>query len=223
MSLMLRITKKSILNNMIKLIIQAARQTILWSVVAGVFYPVIMTVFAQAAFHKQANGSLVEGPDGKLIGSALLAQQFQGSNYFWPRPSACSYGTGGTGITASSGSNLGPTSQALHTNVQNNIAAFISGNNLPSNTVVPADMIFASASGLDPHISPEAARLQVSRVAAARGLAEDKVKELTEQYVEGPQWGFLGQARVNVLLLNVALDRLQADAKRAEAAGSSKG
>jgi K+-transporting ATPase ATPase C chain len=184
-------------------------------------YPVVMTIFAQAAFHSQANGSLVE-QDGKLIGSALLAQQFQGSNYFWPRPSACSYGTGATGITASSGSNLGPASGALHTNALNNIAAFISGNNLPSNTVVPADMVFASASGLDPHISPEAARLQISRVAASRGLGEDKVKELAERFVEPPQWGFLGQARVNVLLLNVALDRLQAEAKRADAGAPPK-
>jgi K+-transporting ATPase ATPase C chain len=111
----------------------------------------------------------------------------------------------------------------LHTNVANNIAAFISGNNLPTNTVVPADMIFASASGLDPHISPEAARLQVSRVAVSRGLSEDKVKELTERFVEPPQWGFLGQARVNVLLLNVALDRLQAESKRAAAGAPSKG
>jgi K+-transporting ATPase ATPase C chain len=207
---------------MMKLILQAVRQTILWSLVAGVVYPVLMTLFAQAAFHSQANGSLVE-QDGKLIGSALLAQQFQGSNYFWPRPSACSYGTGPTGITASSGSNLGPTSGALRTNAINNIAAFISGNNLPSNTIVPADMVFASASGLDPHISPEAARLQISRVAASRGLSDDKVKELTERFVEPPQWGFLGQARVNVLLLNVALDRLQAESKRAEAAAPPKG
>jgi len=207
---------------MIKLITQSIRQTILWSLVAGVIYPVVMTIFAQAAFHNQANGSLVE-QDGKLIGSALLAQQFQGTNYFWPRPSACSYGTGGTGITPSSGSNLGPTSGALHTNAINNIAAFISGNNLPSNTIVPADMVFASASGLDPHISPEAARLQVSRVAASRGLGEDKVRELAERFVEPPQWGFLGQARVNVLLLNVALDRLQAEAKRADAGAPPKG
>jgi len=205
-----------------KLIIQSVLQTILWSIVAGVIYPVIMTLFVQAVFPKQANGSLVE-QDGKLIGSALLAQQFQGSNYFWPRPSACSYGTGPTGITASSGSNLGPTSGALHSNAMNNAAAFISGNNLPSNTVVPADMIFASASGLDPHISPESARLQVSRVAVSRGMSEDKVRELAEQFVEPPQWGFLGQARVNVLLLNVALDRLQAESKRAEADAPRKG
>ena len=207
---------------MIKLITQSVRQTILWSVVAGVLYPVVMTIFAQVAFHNQANGSLVE-KDGKIIGSALLAQQFQGTNYFWPRPSACSYGTGGSGIVASSGSNLGPTSGTLQTNVLNNIAAFISGNNLPTNTVVPPDMVFASASGLDPHISPEAARLQISRVAASRGMSEDKVKALVDQFTEPPQWGFLGQARVNVLLLNVALDQAQAGTKKAEFGAPSKG
>jgi K+-transporting ATPase ATPase C chain len=205
-----------------KLIIQSVRQTILWTVVAGVIYPLVMTIFAQAAFHKQANGSLVE-KDGKIIGSVWLAQQFQGTNYFWPRPSSCGYGTGGTGIQASSGSNLGPTSGALHTNVVNNIAAFISGNNLPTNTVVPADMVYASASGLDPHISPEAARLQVARVALSRGMKEEDVKALVEKFVEPPQWGFLGQARVNVLLLNVALDQAQAETKKAETGAPPKG
>jgi K+-transporting ATPase ATPase C chain len=136
-----------------------------------------------------------------------MAQQFQGTNYFWPRPSACGYGTGPSGIVASSGSNLGPTSGALQTNVMNNIAAFISGNNLPANAVVPADMVYASASGLDPHISPEAARLQISRVALARHLSEDKVKELVSKFTEPPQLGFLGEPRVNVLLLNMALDQ----------------
>jgi K+-transporting ATPase ATPase C chain len=192
-----------------KSIIRSILQTILWSVIAGVFYPLIITIIAQVAFKDQANGSLVYR-DGKLIGSAFLAQQFTGSNYFWPRPSACSYGTGASGISASSGSNLGPTSGALQTNVINNAAAFISGNNLPTNTVVPADMVYASASGLDPHISPEAARLQIVRVAASRGLSQDKVKELVQRFVEPPQWGFLGEPRVNVLLLNVALDQLAA-------------
>jgi K+-transporting ATPase ATPase C chain len=190
---------------MIKLIVQSVTQTILWSVVTGVVYTLVITGIAQAAFRDKANGSLVVH-DGKIIGSALMAQQFQGTNYFWPRPSACSYGTGASGLVASSGSNLGPTSAPLQTNVMNNIAAFISGNNLPTNTVVPADMAFASASGLDPHISPEAARLQIARVAASRSLSEDKVKALVDRFTEPPQWGFLGQARVNVLLLNVALD-----------------
>jgi len=195
-----------------KLIIQSVRQTILWTVVTGVMYPVVITVIAQVAFNKQANGNLVMR-DGKIVGSALLAQQFTGTNYFWPRPSACSYGTGPSGIVASSGSNLGPTSGPLQTNVMNNVAAFISGNNLPTNTVVPADMAFASSSGLDPHISPEAAQMQVARVAASRGVSEDKVKALVEKFTEPPQWGFLGQARVNVLLLNVALDEMDASKK----------
>jgi K+-transporting ATPase ATPase C chain len=195
-----------------KLIIQSIRQTIVWSIITGVLYEVVITLISQVAFHAQAEGSLVTR-DGKVIGSAFMAQQFTGSNYFWPRPSACSYGTGPTnssnptGIAASSGSNLGPTSGALQTNVMNNTAAFISGNNLPTNTVVPADMVYASASGVDPHISPESARLQIARVAAARNMPEDKVKNLVEQFVEPPQFGFLGQARVNVLLLNVALDQ----------------
>jgi len=192
---------------MIKLIIQSVRQTILWTIVAGVMYPIAITIIAQLAFKDQANGSLVTR-DGKIVGSSLLAQQFTGTNYFWPRPSACSYGTGASGLVASSGSNLGPTSGALQTNVMNNAAAFISGNNLPTNAVVPADMVFASASGLDPHISPEAARLQIARVAAARGLNVDKVTALVEQFVEQPQWGIFGESRVNVLMLNLALDRL---------------
>ncbi|HEY3856359.1 MAG TPA: potassium-transporting ATPase subunit KdpC [Verrucomicrobiae bacterium] len=188
-----------------KSIIRSILQTLVWSVIAGVAYPLVITIIAQVAFRDQANGSLVYR-DGKVIGSAWMAQQFTGSNYFWPRPSACSYGTGPTGITASSGSNLGPTSGALQTNVANNISAFISGNNLPTNTVVPADMVYASASGVDPHISPESARLQIARVAASRRMKEESVKQLVEKFVEPPQLGFLGQARVNVLLLNVALD-----------------
>jgi K+-transporting ATPase ATPase C chain len=193
---------------MLKLTIQSIRQTILWSIICGVFYPAVITVLCQLMFHDQANGSLVMR-DGKLIGSELLAQQFQGSNYFWSRPSSCTYGSSASGIVASSGSNLGPTSGALQTNVQNNAAAFISGNNLPTNTVVPVDMVFASASGLDPHISPASARLQVARVAAARSLPVDQVKALVEQFVEPPQLGFLGQERVNVLKLNVALDDIK--------------
>lgn len=197
---------------MLKLIIQSVKQTILWTVVTGVVYSLAVTAIAQLAFKNQANGSLVVR-NGKIIGSALLSQQFQGTNYFWPRPSACSYGTGPSGLVASSGSNLGPTSAPLQTNVMNNAAAFISGNNLATNTVVPADMVYASASGLDPHISPEAARLQIARVAASRGVSEDKVKALVDQFTERPQWGFLGQARVNVLLLNVALDEMVSNTK----------
>ena len=192
-----------------------------FTVICGVIYPLAVTGIAQAVFHRQANGSLIMR-DGKILGSALLAQQFQGTNYFWPRPSACTYGTGPAGLVASSGSNLGPTSGPLQTNVMNNVAAFISGNNLPTNTVVPADMSFASASGLDPHISPESARLQIARVAASRGVSEDKVRALVDQFTEPPQWGFLGQARVNVLLLNVALDEM-ASSKKPEPAAQKNG
>jgi K+-transporting ATPase ATPase C chain len=197
---------------MTKLVIQSIRQTLLWTVVTGIAYPLVITLIAQVTFQDQANGSLISR-DGKIIGSAMLAQQFQGTNYFWPRPSACTYGTGASGLVASSGSNLGPTSGQLQTNVMNNIASFISGNNLPTNTVVPPDMIFASASGLDPHISPESAQLQIARVAGSRGLSQEKVKTLVDQFTEPPQWGFLGQARVNVLLLNVALDEMTAKPK----------
>jgi K+-transporting ATPase ATPase C chain len=204
-----------------KLAIQSILQTLMWSVVCGLIYPLVITVMCRVVFHDQANGSLVMR-DGKLVGSALLAQQFTGSNYFWPRPSACTYGSGPGGIVASSGSNLGPTSGALQTNVINNASAFISGNNLPTNTPVPVDMVFASASGLDPHISPGAARLQIARVAVSRGMNPDTVKDLVEQFVEPPQWGFLGQSRVNVLLLNVALDRAQAEVNKTKPA-SSKG
>jgi potassium-transporting ATPase KdpC subunit len=190
---------------MIKLIIQAIRQTLVWTLVTGVVYPVAITALAQVAFKHQADGSLVER-DGKLVGSELLAQQFQGPTYFWPRPSADSYGTGPSGLNASSGSNLGPTSAQLQTNVRGNAKALRDAHKLTVDAPVPADLVYASASGLDPHISPEAARFQVARVAAARGIGEDKVRALVESFIEPPQWGFLGEARVNVLLLNLALD-----------------
>ena len=190
---------------MIKLITQSNRQTLVWTVITGVFYPLAITAIAQLAFHDQANGSLVER-DGKLVGSALLAQQFTGAKYFWPRPSAATYGTGTSGLAASSGSNLGPTSAQLQTNVRANAKTLREAHKLPADAPVPADLVFASASGIDPHISPGAARFQIARVAAARGLAEDKVRALVDQHVEPPQWGFLGEARVNVLMLNLALD-----------------
>jgi potassium-transporting ATPase KdpC subunit len=196
---------------MIKLITQAVRQTLLWTLVTGMLYPIAITAVAQVAFKRQADGSLIER-DGKIVGSDLLAQQFQGPTYFWPRPSAATYGTGPSGLNASSGSNLGPTSAQLQTNVRTNAKALRDAHKLPADAPVPADLVYASASGLDPHISPESARFQVARVAAARGIGEDKVRALVETFVEPPQWGFLGEARVNVLLLNLALDA--ADAKK---------
>jgi len=187
-----------------RLFIQSIRQTILWTIIAGVAYPLVMTGLAQVLFHRQANGSLIER-NGKVVGSELLAQQFTGDKYFWPRPSTGSYAT-----VPSGASNLGPTSQALQSNVTANAAAFRTGNKLPADAPVPADMVFASGSGLDPHISPEAARLQVARVAAARGITENQIKALLERFVEPPQWGIFGEPRVNVLRLNVALDELNA-------------
>jgi K+-transporting ATPase ATPase C chain len=194
-----------------KLIIQAIRQTIVWSVITGIIYPLVFTVFAQLVFPKQANGSLIMS-GGNLVGSEWMAQQFQGTKYFWPRPSAATYGTGATGLNASSGSNLGPTSAQLQTNVRANAKALRDAGKLAADAPVPADLVYASASGVDPHISPEAAEFQVARVAAARGMSIDQVRSLVEQHVEPPQLGFLGEARVNVLLLNLALDA--ADTKK---------
>jgi len=196
---------------MIKLIIQSILQTLVWTLLCGVLYPVAITAIAQVAFHDQANGSLIER-EGKLVGSELLAQQFTGTKYFWSRPSAATYGTGPSGIAGSSGSNHGPTSAQLQTDVRNNAKSLREAHKLAPDAPVPADLVYASASGLDPHISPEAARLQIARVAAARGISADQVKALVEKSIEPPQWGFLGEARVNVLKMNLALD--EAGAKK---------
>ena len=186
---------------MLKLILKSIRQTIVWTVITGIAYPLLITAIAQAVFKDQANGSLVMR-DGKLVGSTLLAQQFTGPTYFWPRPSAGTYAT-----VPSGASNLGPTSAALQTNVVNNLKALRDSSKLPADAPVPSDLVFTSASGLDPHISPEGARFQAARVAAARGVPVEKVSELLEKFVEPPQWGVFGQARVNVLVLNLALDQ----------------
>jgi K+-transporting ATPase ATPase C chain len=186
---------------MLKLILQSIRQTLIWTLVTGAAYPLAITAIAQVAFRDQANGSLILR-DGKLVGSELLAQQFTGPTYFWPRPSAGTYATAPSGA-----SNLGPTSAALQTNVANALKALRQAHKLPADAPVPADLVFTSASGLDPHISPEGARFQIGRVAEARGAPAEKVRELVERFVEPPQWGIFGQARVNVLRLNLALDR----------------
>ena len=183
-----------------KLLIQSILLTLIFTVITGIIYPLAVTGLAQLAFNDQANGSLIRR-DGKVIGSELIAQQFTGARYFWPRPSAGSYGT-----VPSGASNLGPTSSALQSNVLANAKAFREGNNLPENTQVPADMVFTSASGIDPHISPEAARLQIARVAAARTADVTRVTALVTQFIEPSQFGFLGEPRVNVLKLNVAMD-----------------
>ncbi len=185
-----------------KLLIQSIRLTLVFTVITGLAYPLAITAVAQLAFNEQANGSLIRR-QGQIIGSELLAQQFTGAQYFWPRPSACSYAT-----VPSGASNLGPTSQALQSNVADRVAAFRTGNHLPPDASVPGDMAFASGSGLDPHISPAAAHLQVARVATARGLTVDRIHALVTKFVEPSQGEFLGEPRVNVLRLNLALDEM---------------
>lgn len=189
---------------MIQLTIQSIKQTLLWTLVVGMLYPLVITAVSQICFYHQANGSLIRR-DHEIVGSVLLAQRFQDPRYFWSRPSAGNYAT-----VPSGASNLGPTSAVLQTNVTTNVPSLLAAHQKPVHTPVPSDLVFTSGSGLDPHISPEAARFQVARVAAARHLSGKDLESLVEQFTEPSQWGFLGEPRVNVLLLNVALDQLQA-------------
>lgn len=180
------------------------------TILTGVIYPAIITGLAKTFFKNQAEGSLIS-VNGKIVGSELLAQRFGDDRYFWPRPSAGDDGTNYATV-ASSASNLGPISSNLISTVQSRLAAFRSANGLATNAPVPAEMVFASGSGLDPDISPAAARLQIARVAAARKFSPEqkqKLSALVEQNVEPRQFGFLGEPRVNVLKLNLALDALK--------------
>lgn len=193
-----------------KTFLPAVRLFIALTFLTGVIYPLLVTGIAKAVFPKQASGSLVS-IGGKIVGSELLAQRFAADNYFWPRPSAGDDGTNYATV-ASSASNLGPTSSNLISTVQARIASFQTANGISTNAPIPADMAFASGSGLDPHISPEAARLQSQRVATARKFSpeqKNKLSALVEQSIESPQLGFLGEPRVNVLKLNLALDLLK--------------
>ena len=176
--------------------------TLIFGIICCGLYPLAVYGLGQAFFRRQANGSLIE-KDGKIIGSELLGQPFSSDKYFHPRPSAA-----GTGYdaTSSGGTNLGPTSQKLSDNVKAAIAQYRKENNLPDAAMVPSDAVSASASGLDPHISPANAKNQVGRVAAARKLDRAKVEALVEQYTDKPGLGFLGDPGVNVLKLNLALD-----------------
>ncbi|WP_324717929.1 potassium-transporting ATPase subunit KdpC [Carboxydochorda subterranea] len=180
------------------------------TVLLGVVYPLAMTGIAQVVFPWQANGSLIRH-NGKVVGSALIGQAFSDPKYFWSRPSATSplpYNAG-----ASSGSNLGPLNPRLRAAVEERLRALEEADPSAAGPV-PADLVTASGSGLDPHISPAAAAYQVPRVARARGLSQQRVRELVARYTEGRQWGILGEPRVNVLKLNLALDELAARAGR---------
>jgi potassium-transporting ATPase KdpC subunit len=190
---------------MSRLIRNALTMLLVMTVITGLVYPLVATGVAQVLFPHQANGSLIER-DGKPIGSELIGQYFDDPKYFWGRPSATApQPYNGTG---SNGSQLGPTNPALRDAVQQRIDALRKAD--PGNTTpVPADLVTASGSGLDPEISPAAAQYQVARVAKARNLNVQQVQALIAQYTQGRQLGILGEPRVNVLQLNLALDGSQ--------------
>lgn len=176
---------------------------VIFTVVTGVLYPLAVTGVAQLLFHDKANGSLIER-DGQVVGSALIGQQFTAAKYFHPRPSSAG---DGYDASASSGSNLGPTNEKLLRAVAERVDAYRKENNLPPTSLVPVDAVTGSASGLDPAISVANAKLQTPRVAAARNLPVDQVMKLVNEYTDGRGLGFLGEPAVNVLELNIALDR----------------
>ena len=177
--------------------------TLITAVIVCGVYPLVVYGIAQAGFSHKANGSLIQSREGKLLGSELLAQNFTSDKYFHPRPSAA-----GTGYDAanSSGTNLGPTSQKLMDSIKAAVAQYRKENNLPSDTLVPGDAVTSSGSGLDPHISEKNASLQTARVAKARALTENKVREMISKYTDGRVFGVFGDPGVNVLKLNLALD-----------------
>jgi len=179
--------------------------TLVFAVVLCVIYPLIVWVVGQVYFPFRANGSLITNSKGIVVGSELIGQSFAGPQYFEPRPS---YAGGGYDPTASGGSNLGPTSQKLATNIEQAVAAYQTENNLSANTSVPADAVTGSASGLDPEISIANAEIQAVRIATARRLELSEVQSLIVQYTDDRSLGILGEPGVNVLQINIALDKL---------------
>jgi K+-transporting ATPase ATPase C chain len=180
----------------------------LFSLLTGILYPLVVTVAAQIAFPHQAQGSLIHA-QGKTVGSELIGQPFDNPKYFWGRPSATSP-TPYNGM-ASSGSNLGPSNPALSEAIKTRIAALKTAqpaSSQNSQNPIPVDLVTSSGSGLDPHLSPAAALFQVYRVAFVRGLSEKCVRQLVEQHIKNRTFGFLGEPRINVLQLNLALDNL---------------
>ena len=179
----------------------AVRMTLVLTILTGMLYPALVTGIAQAIFHKQANGSLIE-MNGKVIGSELIGQKFSKPKYFQGRPSAAGdgYDAANSGAT-----NFGPTNQKLADRIKADVEKFRKENPEFSGPI-PADLLTSSASGLDPELSPASAAAQISRVAKARGIAPAHIRELVERNTEARQLGFLGEPRVNVLKLNLALD-----------------
>jgi potassium-transporting ATPase KdpC subunit len=176
------------------------------TILTGVLYPLLMTGLAQLAFPAKANGSLI-WKDGKIAGSELIGQPFDSSIYFWSRPSALNYNP-----VPSCGSNLGPASDKLKKLVAERLVLFMDKNYIKDSTAIPKEMIFASASGLDPHISPESALLQVERVVASRNFTDaqkQRLIQLIHNKTEGPQFSVLGERRINVFELNLDLDNIR--------------
>jgi len=188
--------------NILKQIYPAIAMTVVLTVLLGIIYPLAVTGLASVMFPAKAAGSLIE-KNGKVIGSSLIGQPFSGPGYFHSRPSAA--GTGYDG-TASGGTNLGPTSQKLMDNVKTAADSLREEN---PGSPIPIDMVTASASGLDPHITPAAAEFQVPRIVKERGMNADQVRGLVREHTEGRQLGLLGEPRVNVLELNLALDSVR--------------
>ena len=189
-------------SNEMKNLITAILMTIVTTILLGLIYPLVVTGLAQVIFPEQANGSLIKSSDGTVLGSRLIGQPFSSAGYFRSRPSAA--GAVGYDAGASSGSNLGPTNQKLIDRVKADVEKLRAEN---PGQPVPVDLVTTSASGLDPHISPAAAEFQVPRVARERGMSEDELRRLIKAHTEGRQFGFLGEATVNVLELNIELDR----------------
>jgi K+-transporting ATPase ATPase C chain len=181
----------------------AVVSTLVLAVVCCVLYPLVVFGISQLLFHEQANGSLIVSADGSVRGSKLLGQSFSDAKYFHPRPSAAG---NGYDATSSGGSNLGPTSRKLNDAIKDRVAAYRKENGLSENDSLPADAVTASGSGLDPQISLRNAELQTPRIAKARGLSEQKVRELIQQNTDGRDLGVFGDPGVNVLQLNLALD-----------------
>ena len=187
----------------------AVMVTLAFAVVCCGLYPLVVFGVAQVFFRDQANGSLIVDKDGTVHGSKLLGQQFTADKYFISRPSDAGANGMAYDPTSSGGSNLGPTSQKLNDAIKQNIASYRAQNNLDTNTPVPADAVTASGSGLDPHISLRNAELQAPRVAKARNVSVEKVLELVHANTDPASLGLLGEPGVNVLELNLALDKLQ--------------